>query len=184
MKSQSIEVRTIKHQIQSCLKLIKLKVKSAVLRLLDLEERLNKELKKMMMTSPKQLPIKKVYKKDVVNYYSYGDIKDGDTDTYIFKTSTKPNGFKSHWLSIGKFEEKKDIFGDTVTEWHHCGYPKEIEPLYDGFKVKAEYEGRGKQQHINFTFSIPKTFLQKGYGIALVYADFIGVILDAERLED
>ena len=159
-----------------------LKVRSAVLRLLELEEQLTKELKKAMTTTPKQLPIKKIYKKDVVNYYSYGDSKDNG-DTYILKTSTKPNGSKSHWLSIGKFVSKKDAFGDIVTEWHHCGYAKEIEAVYDGFKVKTEYEGRGKQQYINFTFIIPKSFIQEGYGIALVYADFIGVILDAERFK-
>ena len=49
MKAQSILIRTLKHQIASCLKLIELKVRSAVLRLLDLEEKLREELKKAMM---------------------------------------------------------------------------------------------------------------------------------------
>ena len=160
MKTQSIEVRTIKHQIQACLKLIELKVRSAVLRLLDLEEKLKKAITAMMTPMIPNLPVKKVYKKDIVNYYSYGDSKDNG-DTYIFKTSTKPNGSKSHWLSVGKFISKIDAFGDKITEWHHCGYAKEIEAVYDGFKVKTEYEGRGNQQHIHFSFVVPKTFLEE-----------------------
>ena len=182
MKTQSIEVRTLKHQIASCLKLIELKVRSAVLRLLDLEEQLKKELKKAMMTTPK-LPVKKVYKKFIVNLYSRGEIEEKE-DNYIFRIRTKPNGSECNWLSIGRFVSKKDIFGDTVTEWHHSGYPKEIEAIYQDFKVKAEYEGRGAAQRIYFTFIIPKSFIEEGYGIALMYASEIGVVLDKERLEE
>ncbi|MFM6604925.1 MAG: hypothetical protein ACKPJO_11815 [Dolichospermum sp.] len=39
MKAQSFQVRTLKHQIQACLRLI-VHVKSAILRLLDLENQL------------------------------------------------------------------------------------------------------------------------------------------------
>ena len=39
MKPQSFQVRDLKNKIAACLRLIGLKVKSAVLRLIDLEER-------------------------------------------------------------------------------------------------------------------------------------------------
>ncbi|MFM6198326.1 MAG: hypothetical protein ACKPE1_04125 [Dolichospermum sp.] len=40
MKAQSFQVRTLKHQIQACLRLIALHVRSAILRLIDLESQL------------------------------------------------------------------------------------------------------------------------------------------------
>ncbi|MFM6250049.1 MAG: hypothetical protein ACKPEQ_13010 [Dolichospermum sp.] len=40
MKAQSFAIRTLKHQIQACLRLIALHVKSAILRLIDLESQL------------------------------------------------------------------------------------------------------------------------------------------------
>lgn len=40
MKAQSFQVRALQHQIAACLRLIAAKVKSAVLRLIDLEEKL------------------------------------------------------------------------------------------------------------------------------------------------
>ena len=55
MKTQSFQVRTLKNQIQACLRLIELKVKSAVLRLLELEEQLREELKKAMPETTKTL---------------------------------------------------------------------------------------------------------------------------------
>ena len=40
MKAQSFQVRTIKNQIAACLRLIALRVKSAILKLVDLEQKL------------------------------------------------------------------------------------------------------------------------------------------------
>ncbi|MFM6607133.1 MAG: hypothetical protein ACKPH3_24185, partial [Dolichospermum sp.] len=40
MKAQSFAIRTLKHQIQACLRLIALHVRSAILRLIDLENQL------------------------------------------------------------------------------------------------------------------------------------------------
>ncbi|MFM8004799.1 MAG: hypothetical protein ACKO86_07590, partial [Dolichospermum sp.] len=40
MKAQSFAIRTLKHQIQACLRLIALHVRSAILRLIDLESQL------------------------------------------------------------------------------------------------------------------------------------------------
>ncbi|MFM6312447.1 MAG: hypothetical protein ACKPGB_30110 [Dolichospermum sp.] len=40
MKAQSFQIRTLKHQIQACLRLIALHVRSAILRLIDLESQL------------------------------------------------------------------------------------------------------------------------------------------------
>ena len=48
MKSQSFQVRDLKNKIAACLKLIGLKVKSAVLRLLDLEQKLEEAMSEQL----------------------------------------------------------------------------------------------------------------------------------------
>jgi hypothetical protein len=46
MKAQSFQVRSLKHQITACLRLVAAKVKSAVLRLIDLESQLEVAMSK------------------------------------------------------------------------------------------------------------------------------------------
>lgn len=48
MKAQSLEVRTLKNQIDACLRLVALRFKSAILRLLDLESQLEKAMQEQI----------------------------------------------------------------------------------------------------------------------------------------
>ena len=64
MKSQSFQVRSLKHQIAACLKLIELKVKSAILRLLDIEGQLEVAMEEQLVEE--QLDSFKKLKEDVI----------------------------------------------------------------------------------------------------------------------
>ena len=58
MKAQSLEVRTLKNQIAACLRLIALRFKSAILRLLKLENQLEEAMKEQMPKTRKLLSAK------------------------------------------------------------------------------------------------------------------------------
>lgn len=60
MKAQSFQVRTLKNQIAACLRLIAAKVKSAVLRLIDLENQLEVAMSKQMYKNSKSEAISKM----------------------------------------------------------------------------------------------------------------------------
>jgi hypothetical protein len=109
----------------------------------------------------------KIYKKDIVNNYEKGIVyKNPDGSFRLSDLKTKPNGSGSDYISIGKFIEKTDDFGDTISEWHHYGYPKEIK--LPGFKFKSDYSGKGAQTKIEWCFLIPESFINEKYGIAVI----------------
>jgi len=140
----------------------------------------------------KQSKEMKIYTaRDIVNAYELGTAyKNPDGTVKLSEITTKPQGSNSNYISIGKFIAKQDDFGDRVTEWHHYGYPKETSGFIPGFKCKSEYEGKGAQTKINWTFIVPADFLKEGWAIAVVGTGQGGkgnrktdieVVLDAER---
>lgn len=65
MKAQSFQVRDLKNKIAACLRLIAAKVKSAILRLLELEEQLKVAMEEQLVEE--QLDSFKKLKEDVIN---------------------------------------------------------------------------------------------------------------------
>lgn len=134
----------------------------------------------------------KIYsKRNIVNSYEIGiAYQNPDGSIRLSEVQTKPQGSGSDYISIGKFVQKTDDFGDSISEWHHYGYPKEAVNFIPDFKQKADYSSKGAQTRIDWTFLIPQSFISDGWAIAVIGSgqggrgyskSDIEVILDANR---
>lgn len=77
MKAQSFQIRALQHQIAACLRLIAVKVKSAVLRLIDLEEKLEVAMSEQLAKEPKYIQLVS-YRMKGINAYL---VKEGEDHT-------------------------------------------------------------------------------------------------------
>ena len=129
-------------------------------------------------------------KRQINNAYEIGTAYENpDRSIRLSEVQTKPQGSGSNYISIGKFVEKEDDFGDRTTEWHHYAYPKYFHE-YTHFKFKSDWEGKGAQSRIKWVFVVPANFISDGWAIAIIgsgqggrgYSSTnIDVILDADR---
>lgn len=130
----------------------------------------------------------KIYKREISKTYLGTAYKNVDESIRLSEIETKPNGSGSDYISIGRFVEKQDEFGDKVTEWHHYAYPREFN--YPGFKFKSNWSGKGAQTNISWTFIIPSNFIADNWMIAIIGSkqggrghqkSDIDIILDKDR---
>lgn len=128
--------------------------------------------------------------RQINNAYETGTAYENpDKSIRLSEVQTKPHGSGSNYISIGKFVEKQDDFGDRVTEWHHYAYPKDFHE-YTDFKFKSDWDGKGAQARIDWVFIVPANFISDGWAIAIIGSGQggrgyqktdIDVILDADR---
>jgi len=114
---------------------------------------------------------------------------------FISEVRTKPNGSNSEYLSIGKFSKRIDEFGDSINIWEHFSYPNKFS--LEGFAFKSEYSTGWNERHrastkIEWKFKIPKTFIEQGFGLAIIGTGIGGsghrknaieVFFDKDRLD-
>lgn len=117
MKAQSFQVRSLKHQIAACLKLIAAKVKSAVLKLIDLESRLEEAMSEQlqiqyngqMFAVPKAPGIYKVEDSRIAWGGAFHVAYDGEKALFLAGSAPKTNDLSRLDWRMGKLVENNFV---------------------------------------------------------------------------
>ncbi|MFM5933528.1 MAG: hypothetical protein ACKPKT_05295 [Dolichospermum sp.] len=166
MKAQSFQVRTLKHQIQACLRLIALHVKSAILRLIDLESQLevamNEQIKNVIIKVDHMIAAEK---------RGYVAKIEGNDRQFLKVSERTGYGYSKQVLTFeikedGIYEIQDANFGGKlrrdyikIQDGEIIERFKSLESLLASEELLPELEGSPKQ--IDWAFNIRERFIAK-----------------------